>query len=244
MNYNASVSDFFKTPKWGTNLMMAAVAVLIPFVGQIVLAGWHITGFWARGDDEDPATFPPFDFQYFGKYLERGLWPLLVSLVVSLVLVPLIMCLVFPLLIFSGVLASRQGQGSGLQIGAAVVGIFLIQIGLMLAYQFIVTPLALRATITQDFKAAFDFGFVKDFLARTWQEILASMLFMFGLGLCAMILTIVTCYIGMFFVMPVVIFSWHHLQKQLYQLYLRRGGQAVPRSLKLQNTPPRLPGTD
>ncbi len=139
MNYNASVSDFFKCPKWGTNLMLGAVAILIPFVGQLVLAGWHVTSFWARGDDEDPATFPPFDFRFFGKML-------------------------------------------------------------------------------------------------------ASMLFMFGLGLCAMIVTILTCYIGMFFVMPLVIFSWHHLQKQIYQLHLRRGGQVVPLSPKLNDSPPRLPG--
>lgn len=241
MNYKASVSDFFKSPKWGMNLLLGAVSILIPIVGQLVLAGWHVTGLWARGDDGDPAKFPPFDFQFFGKYLERGLWPFLVNLAASLVLVPLILCLIFPIFIFSGAFESKNGQASGAAFGVVIALIFMIQIGLMIIYQFAVTPLMLRATITQDFKSAFDFGFMREFLSRTWREQLASMIFMFGLGLCLMIITVVTCYIGMFFAAPVVIFSWHHLQKQLYQAYLGHGGAAVPLSEKLHDTPPPLP---
>lgn len=89
MHYNASVTDFFKSPKWGMNLLLGGVAMLIPMIGPLVLGGWHVAGFWARGNDEDPARFPPFDFQYSGKYLERSLWPFLVNLAASLVRLPL-----------------------------------------------------------------------------------------------------------------------------------------------------------
>jgi hypothetical protein len=242
MNYNASVSDFFKIPNWKTNLLLGAVSILIPMVGPLVLAGWHVTCLWARGNADDPAGFPPFNFDFFLKYLERGLWPFLVNLVASLVLIPVIMCLVFPLMFFTGVFDSGKNPDSGAVVGVVVVGFFVIQIGLMLAYQVLVTPLMLRATITQDFKSAFDLAFMKAFVSRVWKELLAAMVFMFGLGLCTMIITVVTCYIGMFFVMPVVIFSWHHLQKQLYQLYLKRGGEPVPLSPKLMDLPPALPG--
>ena len=88
MKYTASITDFFKSPKWGTNILLGAVAMLIPAVGPIVLSGWHVTVLWTRGGDESPEDHPPFDFQYFGKYLERGLWPFLVALVSSLVLIP------------------------------------------------------------------------------------------------------------------------------------------------------------
>lgn len=241
MNYNASVSDFFKIPNWKTNLLLGAVSILIPMVGPLVLAGWHVTCLWARGKADDPTGFPPFNFDFFLKYLERGLWPFLVNLVASLVLVPVIMCLVIPLMIVSGGFESSKGQDSGVVIGTVIVGIFVIEIGLVLAYQMLVTPLMLRATITQDFKSAFDLAFAKGFISRVWKELLAAMLFMFGLGLCAMIITIITCYIGMFFVMPLVIFSWHHLQKQLYQIYIVRGGEPVPLSPKLMDLPPALP---
>ena len=78
MDYIASISDFFKSPKWMMNLLLGGVCVLIPIVGPIVVLGWLITGFWARRD-ENFETFPDFDFSHFGKYLERGLWPFLVT---------------------------------------------------------------------------------------------------------------------------------------------------------------------
>lgn len=238
MNYTRSVNDFFKSPKWGMNMLLGAVAVLIPVVGQLVLAGWHVTVFWARGDDEDPAKFPPFDFQNFGKYLERGLWPFLVNLAASLLLVPLVMILVAPLLFLT--ILSDSKESSGVAFGVMIAAIMVLQFGLMLVYHFVVTPLMLRATITQDFKASFDIAFVRDFLARMWREMIVCMLFMFGLGLCMVLVTVITCYIGMFFAAPVVMFSWHHLQKQIYQLYLARGGRVVPLSPKLHDLPPAL----
>ena len=61
MNYTASVSDFFKSPKWTMNLLLGGVCALIPFIGQIVLKGWLITGFWGR-DDDRYENFPDFDF--------------------------------------------------------------------------------------------------------------------------------------------------------------------------------------
>lgn len=241
MNYNASISDFFKSPKWLPNMMLGAVTILIPLVGPLVLGGWHVTGFWARGNREDPAGFPPYDFQYFGKYLERGLWPFLVGMVISLVLIPVMLCLILPLFFITGVMDARHGHGPDRLFIAVFVGAFCLQLLLSLAYQILVTPLLVRATITQDFSSAFNLRFAKSFLALTWKELLASMLFMLGVGLCLMILAVVTCYIGAIVAVPVVIFSWHHLQKQLYHLYLARGGEAVPLSPKLQDGPPPLP---
>lgn len=242
MNYNASVSDFFKSPKWGMNLLLGSVSMLIPMVGPLVLSGWHITGMWGRGDADDAEGFPPFDFQYFVKYLERGVWPFVVNLVVSLVLVPLMMLLIFPVILFAGVMdPHHHTHTSGGVIVALIAGIFVLQALLMLVFYFITTPLVLRATITQDFARAFDFGFVRGFLSRVWQELVGAMIFMFGLGLCLMVIAVVTCYLGFFFAAPVAMFSWHHLQKQLYQLYLSRGGAAVPPSPKLSDLPPALP---
>ena len=241
MNYNASISDFFKSPKWLPNLMLGAVTILIPLVGPLVLGGWHVTGFWARGNRDDPGGFPPYDFQYFGKYLERGIWPFLVGMVASMVLVPVMLCLILPLFLITRVMDSRHGHGPDGLFIAIIVGVLCLQLLLSLAYQFLVTPLMVRATITQDFSAAFNFRFVKSFISLTWKELITSMLFMLGVGLCFMILAVVTCYIGAIVAAPVVIFSWHHLQKQLYLLYLARGGDAVPLSPKLHDGPPPLP---
>lgn len=243
MRYQASVTDFFKSPKWGANLLLGAVTVLIPVVGQLVLSGWHVTLFWARGDDEDPVRFPPFDFQYFGKYLERGLWPFLVSLVAGLVMVPVMMAVVIGPIMMSGIaVAGMSGDRLGELPIAILVSMFAFYPVVMAGFQLILIPLMLRATITQDFASAFDFGFVRNFIAIVWKELLVSLIFLFGVGICLMAVTVITCYTGGFLLGPVVIFSWHHLQKQLYQLYLARGGGPVPLNPKLNDLPPVLPG--
>jgi len=210
MNHSASVTDFFKSPKWGMNLLLGAVSLLIPAIGPMILQGWHITGFWARRHDADPAGFPPFDFQFFGKYIERGLWPFLVAMAASLVLVPVMMILFIGPMILMGALGQ---QDKSMQQGFPIVFILclLIYLAIMALFSFILTPLILRASITQDFGQSFSLRFVRDFIALVWKEQLVSMLFMFGVYLVLMVVTIVTCYIGGIFSFPVVLYAWHHL---------------------------------
>ncbi len=226
-------------------MLLGMVTLLIPMIGQLVLSGWHVTIFWARGDDDDPARFPPFDFDHFMKYLERGLWPFLVSLVACFVFVPVIMVLMFGPLLLGGFLSANAGHGHSHGDAFPAVIFFLMFVIypiFILAFNFLLVPLMLRATITQDFANSFNFGFVKSFLTLVWKELLVTVLYLFGVGLCLIVVTIITCYIGGLLLAPVVIFSWHHLQKQLYQLYRARGGEAVPRGPKLMDLPPPLPG--
>lgn len=239
MNYLNSVTDFFKSPKWGMNLLLGAVCIFIPMIGMLVLQGWHITGFWARRDEADPEKFPPFDFQFFGKYLERGLWPFLVAMVASLVMVPVIMILFIGPILFMGLLSQHDKSA---QQGFPIVLILclLIYLVLIALFSFVVTPVTLRASITQDFAQSFSLKFIWSFISLVWKELTVTFLFMFGVQIVVGILTIITCYVGGIFSIPVAIYAWHHLQKQLYQLYLRRGGEAAPVSPKLTDAPPAL----
>lgn len=241
MNHEASIGDFFKAPQWKNNLLLGAVIFLIPVVGPLVLAGWHATCLWSRGDRDDPSGYPPLDFQYFTKYLQRGLWPFLVAMVSMFVMMPLLMIVFMPLMFAMISMAPRNGQGSEVAFFAMFGAMFFMEILVVVGIQFILTPLQLRATMTQDFKAAFDFKFAKNFIKATWKEQLIAMAFMFGVMLCAMVITIITCYIGLFFVAPLIAFAWHHLHKQFYRLYLSRGGEVVPLSPKLYDLPPPLP---
>jgi len=236
MNYTASVSDFFKSPKWMMNMLLGGVCVLIPFIGQIVLKGWLITGFWGRADDRYE-NFPDFDFSNFGKYLERGLWPFLVTLVTSLVLGMAFAFVLLPL----GMITSLVSGGSHDHscVGAFMALIMMFVYFIMVAAAFcILSPLVLRASITQDFGQAFNFPFVKRFLGLVWKELLISSLFcvvvaavLAGVGLLAL------C-VGVYFATVLIYFSWMHLQKQLYALYLSRGGEPVPLSPKLHDYAP------
>jgi hypothetical protein len=221
MNYPASVSDFFKSPKWTMNLLLAGVCVFIPFVGQIVIKGWLITGFWGR-DEERPENFPDFDFSNFGKYLERGLWPFLVTLVSGLALGVALAILVAPIAMICSLLtAGSHGNDNGC-IGA-VVALF------MMCFYLV----AVLAMMTQDFAQSFNFAWVKKFAAVMWKEILLSALFLAATSALLMCAGALLLCVGMYFALVPVYFCWMHLLKQLYLLYLSRGGEPVPISPKL-----------
>ena len=241
MNYTASVSDFFKSPKWMMNMLLAGVCVFIPILGPIVIKGWLITGFWAR-QDERCETFPDFDFGHFGKYLERGLWPFLVTLVSSLALGMVVGIFVVPVAMISALLVPNgHGSASGC-IGAIVaIFMFIFYVMLVVGMLIVLTPLTLRASITQDFGQAFNFAFLKRFITLMWKEIILSSLFQIVVGILLMGVGALAICVGMYFALVPVYFCWMHLHKQLYALYLSRGGEPIPVSPKLHDYPPRAP---
>lgn len=242
VNYIASITDFFKSPNWMMNLLLGGVCVLIPLIGPIVVLGWLITGFWAR-QDERCETFPDFDFSNFGKYLERGLWPFLVSLAVSmagtLVMIPIVWILMIPMMLIGATGDADAGTCIGLVFTVLIVIVCLL---LALALLMVLVPLKIRATITQDFVKSFDLGFVKRFLALTWKEIILSSLFICVSSVVLTFVGMLVFCVGVYFASVLVYFAWTHLSKQLYQLYLSRGGAVIPLSPKLSDLPPGVPG--
>lgn len=241
MNYMASISDFFKSPKWMMNLLLGGVCALIPVVGPLVLMGWLITGFWAR-EDQRFETFPDFDFNQFGKYLERGVWPFLVMLVVSFGLGLVMSFLIVPITVIPGILVAGNDGHAGAAAGAIIALFMMVVYAVMiLAMMFLLTPLILRASIVQDFAKSFDFGFVKRFVAATWMEIVLSSLFLMVTSTVLICLGMLAFCVGMYLAMVPVYFCWAHLHKQLYALYLQRGGEPISLSPKLRDTPPPMP---
>ncbi|PZR76947.1 MAG: hypothetical protein DLM73_00990 [Chthoniobacterales bacterium] len=241
MNYSASITDYFKSPKWVMNTLLAGVCVFIPFVGQIVIKGWLITGFWGR-EEERSETFPDFDFNNFGKYLERGLWPFLVTLVSSLVLGLVMAVVIVPvMMIFSLALPGHNSQASG----CAAVFMFgfmvVFYLAMIVAIMFLLTPLTLRATITQDFGQSFNFAFIKRFVTLMWKEILLSSLFQLVAGMVLVCIGALALCVGMYFAIVPAYFCWIHLHKQLYRLYLSRGGEPISLSPKLRDYPAPAP---
>jgi uncharacterized membrane protein YedE/YeeE len=111
----------------------------------------------------------------------------------------------------------------------------------MLAMMVLLMPLMLRATLTQEFARSFDVRFTKQFLALTWKEALFATLFTFAASMVLMILGALVFCIGMYFAGVVSYFSWVHLQKQIYFLYVRRGGEPLTVSPKLFDIPLPLP---
>lgn len=238
MNYSASITDFFKSPKWVMNMLLGGLCLFIPIVGQIVIKGWLVTGFWGR-DEERFENFPDFDFGKFGKYLERGLWPFLVTLVTSFVLAMVFAVFFVPFAMIGSLLGGgSHGQENGCVGAVMAVVMFFFYLVMIVAILFVVTPLMLRASITQDFGQSFNFAFVKRFVSLMWKEILLSSLFQIVAGMVLVCVGALALCVGMYFALVPVYFCWMHLQKQLYRLYLSRGGEPVPMSPKLRDFAP------
>lgn len=243
MNYTASISDYFKPPKWMMNTLLAGICVFIPFIGPIIIKGWLITGFWGR-DDERPETFPDFDFNNFGKYLERGLWPFVVTLVSSLIMAMAACVIIVPVTTIFSLLASHDNSSAS---GCAAALLFIIlsvfYVVLIVGMMVVLTPLTIRATLTQDFGQAFNFAFIKRFITLTWKEIIIASFFVFAASLLFTVVGMLLLCVGTYFALVPVYFCWVHLYKQLYRLYLSRGGEPVPTSPKLQDfAAPATPG--
>ena len=241
MNYTASVSDFFKSPKWMMNTLLAGLCVFIPFLGPIVIKGWLITGFWGR-DDERCETFPDFDFSNFGKYLERGLWPFLVTFVSGLALGLILSIFIVPVVMLSTlIIPTESGTAGGCAAALLFAVMMVFYLVMVSALMLVLTPLTLRASLTQDFGQSFNFAFVKRFIVLTWKETILSALFLFAASLLLCSLGALVFCIGMYFATVPVYFCWLHLHKQLYALYLSRGGEPIPLSPKLRDYPPPAP---
>jgi hypothetical protein len=104
-------------------------------------------------------------------------------------------------------------------------------VGLMV----VITPMTIRASIMQEFAPAFNFAFVKRFIALTWKETILATLFLMVASLGLFVAGAIVFCIGMYFATVPIYFCWVHLHKQLYALYLSRGGEPIPFSPKLRD---------
>ena len=63
---------------------------------------------------------------------------------------------------------------------------------------FLMTPFMVRAALLQDFGQSFNLTWVKDFLARTWRELLLETVFLWVTSLPMMIIGYAMCFVGLY----------------------------------------------
>lgn len=232
MNYGAAVSDFFRSPKWFMNLLLGGLCLLIPLLGMMVVLGWLIAGFWTR-EEEDFESFPPFEFSQFERYLTLGLWPTLVILAVAFVTVPVMWAVMMVPALLGVLIGGNDPELTG-RLMMIVMPLVMVTFLLLMLIQLVaMVPLVIRATLMQDFVKAFDFRFARDFFRLVWKETVLSLLFLTVTGMLLLFLGALAFCVGMYLTPVVSYFAGMHLEKQLYLLYLSRGGEPVPRSVAL-----------
>lgn len=230
MEYMESVRFAFSHADWAKNLALLAVCGLIPFVGGIVQLGYseEVVIALHRRRDEDDGGYPAFDFDRFGKYLQRGLWPFLATLVAGTVIGTASVIVGYGGIALSFLVGAAIGGGIGVLAGL-LLGAIVLAVGLALtvATQCAMLPMILRASLAQDLAAAFDFAFVKDFFERTRKELVLTVLFSTAALLGYMAVGSLVFCVGGLFAMAAYLLASAHLQWQLYELYLARGGRPI-----------------
>src|SRR5580658_5655365 len=90
MNFMQAFRYVLDRPGGLMNLVLITVSQLIPVVGPIVLLGYRAEVSVALEHDPELRRHPKFDFGRFVEYLTRGVWPFLISLILSLPIVPVL----------------------------------------------------------------------------------------------------------------------------------------------------------
>jgi hypothetical protein len=229
MRYFRAYQYLFESPNWLQNLLIGMLATLVPIVGPMVLTGYHyeiIEALHLRGEGD----YPDFDFNRLVNYLMRGLWVFIVQLIVTLpfVLVAMVFWLVLSLLIAVTQSNSRPDSGPPVLLFVGMALWFVILLVGILAVGLVSVPMSLRAGLAQDLGAAFSWPFIRDFVGRMWLETILVHLFLAVSGTLIMLAGLLLFCVGVYPAGALVGFAQAHLIHQLYELYLQRGGTAIP----------------
>ena len=215
---------------WVTTLFFMTLAVIVPLIGPIVALGYQGTVIEALARGGAGAPPPRFDLERLADYLLRGLRMFVVSLLISLILLPIVWLgsVVVLAVVLGATHAMGPGEAVSTAVGCALTGVFgLLAVGLGLGVTVIATPPLVRAALDRDLGGIFDFAFARDFLVRTGIDGWKAHGFLILVNLGLFVLGLLACVVGVF---PAVAFGMlvqAHLHGQLYLLYLERGGRRV-----------------
>ena len=237
IEYLTSFRFVFTNPEWFKNLLIGAVCMLIPVLNQLLIFGYtyEIVELLHR---RSGGSYPSFDFKRFGIYIQRGVWPFIIAFIAQTIMQPVMQISIQGTMF--GVMAIVEADEQTGAIVAAIV-VPLVVIGLfvfVIAMILFLTPLLLRAGLSQDFVKAFNFKWILDFIKRMWLETILVNVFVI---LSTMVLMPIGCvffcygfFVAAFF-MGIV---GAHLGWQLYELYLERGGEPIPLKPLPADVPP------
>jgi hypothetical protein len=235
MRYFHMVRYVFEHPQWGMTLLLGTVCQFIPLIGNILLIGYQyeIVAALQKGAPQ----YPEFNFDRFLPYLYRGIWPFLVNLIVSMVLMPVAALTALGLAFAADAFDLDDGPKI-LIIVVPAVGLLLL---VLLFMALFVTPMFLGAGLTQTITWGFRPRFVLGFVRRVWPEILLGTVFLMLVGMALMALGMLLCFVGAYPAVTLLMLAQAHFHFQLYRLYLARGGEALPVVMPAPlKTPPAL----
>ena len=235
LEYLRAFNYVFENPNWMLNLLWSFVCGLvgqiIPIVPAMVFMGYQFEAVEVLLANRG-TRYPDFDTNRIGDYLTRGIWVVLLFLLALMITMLVIACGIGAIVALAFAANGVQDDFTAPAIFFGGLAVVIVGLGLYFALLTIVmTPMMLRSGLTQEFGAAFDFGWVRHFIGKMWFDTLMTELFIitsvFGLVL-------VTCGLAGIVLGPLMPFVQMHFLYQLYAIYLSRGGIPIP-------VKPRLP---
>ncbi len=227
IEYLRSVRLVFEHPQWFQGLLLLALFMLIPVLNSPLMYG-YLYEVTEHLHLRRPGAYPLFEIRRFAAYVTRGIWCYLIVNLTATILIPAIQFTFQGGMFASMAIIQADRNVGGLIVAIGVPIVLTVFFTFVLLLSVVLTPMYLRAGLTQDFALTFNFRWISDFVRQMWLEtllvnlfLLLAMLVLLPLG-CALF-----CY-GFWLAMALMTVASGHLNWQLYELYLTRGGEPIP----------------
>jgi len=218
MEYGKAYGYFLNREGGTKGLFFASLVLLIPVVGPIVFLGYQaeVTEDLAR--DPDLRDHDPFSFEHFSRYLTRGVWPFVMSLIVQAI----------AMMLLAVVIGAAVGVGLVSQnfwIGYASYFVFLIPAAVVAS--LVSLPLALHVQLSGKLRVGAAFAFASRFLGKVWGQSLVSLFIGSLISGAVVTLGYAACCVGVLPAVVIISMAQESLSLQLYRIYLAEGGEPI-----------------
>ena len=236
LQYLRAFQYIVEQKEWPRTLILGGVCLIIPVFGATALLGYQfevVEALYRR----QPVPYPMFEFKRFPFYMKRGVWGFMIALFIqTLMQLPLQFGLQFGIMGLMMLFSSDPRTGA--IVAAIIVPLFIVfLLCFVLTLSVCLTPVFLRAGLTQDFAQIFNFSWIRDFIRKMWRDTLLTAVYMYIAAIPLFLLGLLACGIGLYVAAVFFALANAHLTWQLYEIYLERGGEP----LTLQPQPGELP---
>ena len=226
LQYLAGFKFLFNDANWGNNLLIGSVFNIIPVVGPIIVLGWFCE-IMQRLTKGAPQPIPKLDFSDFVYYLQRGLIPFVVMLIIILPMTIIIGVVVVILVVLTGALASQSHSPETL-VPVLVLWVLFLFALIFIPMAVLSNAVLTRAYLTEDFGAALQLGKIIAYAKATWKNVLKAYFVYLPLTFGITLVGMMALYFGMFPAMLICNLAWVYLAWQIYEINLAEGGEAIP----------------
>jgi hypothetical protein len=236
IQYLDSLSYIFSHPDWLKNFLIFTVFLLIPVFNTVLYFG-YLYEIAEHRHRRLAGPYPLFEIRKFAAYMTRGIWCFFLMGILQIILLPIVQVLWNGT--FFGSMAAMQSGDWGVVIVSIVVPLVIITFAaFLLALQVLMTPFLIRGGLSQNFGLMADFRWVVHYLCAMWVETTLVSLFLLFASVAFSLLGCLLFCVGLFAVGPLMAMAHAHLHRQLYELFLARGGQPIPLRPLAADVPP------